>query len=54
MFEITALTTERVLEHEGIPVVRLTAVTPVVSGGGKRPARRINAFYGHIAERKVC
>ncbi len=50
MFEITALTTERVLEHEGIPVVRLTAVTPVVSGGGKRPARRINAFYGHIAD----
>ena len=50
MLEISALITERLLEHEGVPVIRMTVATPMVSGGKKRVARRINAFYSHIAD----
>lgn len=49
MFDISELTTERLLEHEGIPVIRLTTTIPAVSGGKKRAARRINAFYIRVA-----
>ena len=50
MFEITALTIDRTLDCEDIPVIRLTVTIPVISGGNRRAARRINAFYGHIAD----
>ena len=50
MFEISAITTERIFEHDGIPVIRLTVATPVITGGKKRAAQRINAFYGHVAD----
>ena len=49
MFEIDALTSERLLEHDGIPVIKLTIATPVVSGGNPCAMKRINAFYVHLA-----
>lgn len=48
MFEISALTTERVFEHDGIPVIKMTSTIPVVTGGKKYANRRINAYYGHV------
>ena len=50
MTEINAITAERKFEHEGIPAIWLTIVTPVISGGRKHAALRMNAFYGHIAD----
>ena len=50
MLEVSSLVTEKLLECEGIPVIKLTVTTPVVSGGRKRAVRRINAFYSHITD----
>lgn len=47
--QINSLTLERAIEHEEIPVIKLTSNVPVLTGAS-RNIRRINAFYAHLTD----
>jgi hypothetical protein len=50
MFSIEGITMERILTHLDLPAIHMTLVLPAVSGGNPRAARRLNAFYAHMAD----
>ncbi|MDR3209365.1 MAG: hypothetical protein LBT36_01895 [Oscillospiraceae bacterium] len=50
MFTVTEAVRERTLCHEDIPVLTLSLRYPTFTGGTKRAAARLNAFYAHMAQ----